>query len=181
MVTWVPWDVSTINPQGVWQRYQGELAGALGVNALPDNELTRRVLKVSCLWLEIYHKKNLPKKRGKIEFVAVFLCVLEGRDWIWGSMTPAPQSLKNWPLLKYEGFPPTGKKPSKRPPWEWRYYRFFEIVWIIYIYIYIQSSFSWLISRFWRVYHPHWKKVKGFSKTVWKIYGTLGEFWAALL
>ena len=31
--------------KGVWQRYQGELAGALGVNALPDNELTRRVLK----------------------------------------------------------------------------------------------------------------------------------------
>eukprot|EP00435_Cladocopium_sp_Y103_P005408 s1401_g1.t2 len=31
--------------KGVWQRYQGELAGALGMNQTPDNELIRRVVK----------------------------------------------------------------------------------------------------------------------------------------
>ncbi|CAK9075520.1 cGMP-dependent protein kinase (PbPKG) [Durusdinium trenchii] len=31
--------------KGVWQRYQGELAGALGMNNLPDNELIRRVVQ----------------------------------------------------------------------------------------------------------------------------------------
>lgn len=31
--------------KGVWQRYQGELAGALGMNQTPDDELIRRVVK----------------------------------------------------------------------------------------------------------------------------------------
>lgn len=133
--------------QGVWQRYQGELAGALGVNALPDNELTRRVLKVS--WrLEMTLKsttKIYAKKRGENRVFCHLRC-------LGGSRLN---------LRKYE-LPPTGKKTSNLESEDF----FWNIIHTLFIFM--------LISRFWRVYHPHRKKVKGFFKNPMKDLWHLG-------
>lgn len=96
-------------------------------------------------------QKSIQKKGWKIEFFAVF-GVLEGQDWIWGSMSCPPQ-----------------EKTLK--PWEWRYFlKSFIIIYAVFIFM--------LISRFWRVYHyvyhPHWKKVKGFFKNPMKDLWHLG-------
>lgn len=129
---------------------------------------------------------NLPqekstKKKGENRVCCRFFMCLGGSRLNLRKYDPSPTKFEELTLAEVWGFPPHRKKnPQKGPPESEDTIDFLKS-YESYIYIYIQSSFSWLISRFWRVYHPHWKKVKGFSKTVWKIYGTLGEFWAALL
>ena len=143
IVTWVPWDVSTINPQGVWQRYQGELAGALGVNALPDNELTRRVLKVSCLWLEIYPQQKSTKKKGENRVCCRFLMCLGGSRLNLRKYDPSPTKFEELTLAEVWAFPPHRKKTLKKAPLR---VKILYIFWNHMNHIYIYTIFIFIVN-----------------------------------
>ena len=98
----------------------------------------------------------------------------KGENWVFCRLRCLGGSRLN--LRTYE-LPPTGKKPSNLESEDNFFLKSYNHT------CNLQSIFIFmLISRFWRLYHPHWTKVKFFCpKTLWKIYGTLGEFWAALL
>ena len=105
---------------------------------------------------KIYQKKG--RKSSLLPFFDVSWRVKIEFEEVW------PQPHKVWridPCWSMSVSPPQEKNPQKGPP-ESEDTIYFLKSYESHIYIYIQSSFSLLISRFWRVYHPHWKKSKGF-------------------
>lgn len=117
-------------------------------------------------------QKSTKKKKENRVCCRFFMC-LGGSRLNLRKYDPSPTKFEELTLAEVWGFPPHRKKTLKKAPLR---VKILYIFWnhMNHIYIYIQSSFSWLISRFWRVYHPHWKKVKGFFKNPMKDLWHLG-------